>query len=80
VHDRAAGARDRLVGALDQLGSALGEHLDGDVVGDQVLLDELAHEVEVGLEADGKPTSISLKPMATRVSNMRACGPGPSGR
>jgi hypothetical protein len=27
----------------------LREHLDGDVVGDQVLLDELADEVEVGL-------------------------------
>jgi hypothetical protein len=39
---------------------ALGQHLDRDVVGDQVVLDELADEVEVGLAGDGKPTSISL--------------------
>ena len=39
----------RLVGALDQLVPALGQHLDRDVVGDQVLLDQLADEVEVGL-------------------------------
>ena len=54
-------AADRLVRPLDQLGPSLREHLDRDVVGDQVFLDELADEVEVGLRlADGKPTSISL--------------------
>jgi hypothetical protein len=60
VHDRALGAAQRLEGALDQVLAALGQHLDGDVVGDVVLLDELAAEVEVGLLALGKPTSISL--------------------
>ncbi len=49
VDDRLAGALDRLVGALDQLGAALGEDLDGDVVGYPVLLHQLADEVEVGL-------------------------------
>ena len=49
VDDRVAGALQALVGALDQLGAALREHLDGDVVGDEVLLDELPDEVEVGL-------------------------------
>jgi superfamily II DNA/RNA helicase len=49
VHDRSWRALDALVGALDQLLTALDEHLDGDVVGDQVLLDQLTHEVEVGL-------------------------------
>ena len=49
VHDGPRRALDALVGALDQIGAALHEHLDGDVVGDQVLFDELAHEVEVGL-------------------------------
>ena len=49
VHDRLLGAADRLVGALDQLLAGLGQHLDRDVVGDQVLLDELPDEVEVGL-------------------------------
>ena len=45
----------RLVGALDQLVAALGQHLDGDVVGDQVFLDQLAHEVEVGLARRREP-------------------------
>ena len=39
----------RLVRALDQLLAALRQHLDRHVVGDQVVLDELADEVEVGL-------------------------------
>ncbi len=37
------------VGAFDQLRAGLGEHLDGHVVRDQVLLDDLADEIEVGL-------------------------------
>ena len=49
VHDRPRRALDALVGALDQLLPALHQHLDRDVVGDQVLLDQLADEVEVGL-------------------------------
>jgi hypothetical protein len=49
VDDRARRALDALVRALDQLLPALHEHLDRDVVGDQVVLDELADEVEVGL-------------------------------
>jgi hypothetical protein len=49
VDDGLLGALDRLVGALDQLFAGLGEHLDDDVVGDQVVVDELADEVEVGL-------------------------------
>ena len=49
VHDRLRGAGDGLVGALDQGLARLGEHLDDDVVGDVLALDELADEVEVGL-------------------------------
>ncbi len=49
VHDRPRGVLDRLVRALDQLLAALRQHLDRHVVGDQVVLDELAHEVEIGL-------------------------------
>ena len=49
VDDRAARALDRLVGALDQLGPRLREHGDRRVVRDQVLLDEAADELEVGL-------------------------------
>ena len=49
VHHRPRGAAQRLVGALDLLGPRLGEDLDDHVVRDQVLLHELADEVEVGL-------------------------------
>ena len=61
VHDRLLRAGDRLVGALDQVLARLGQHLDRDVVGDDVIFDEVPDEVEVRLaRADGKPTSISL--------------------
>ena len=59
VDDRLPGAAQRLEGALDQLVAGLGEHLDRDVVGDQVLLDELADEVEVGL-AGGREADLDL--------------------
>jgi hypothetical protein len=49
VHDGSASAHDALEGPLDQLVPGLGENLDRDVIGDQVLLDEHAYEVEVGL-------------------------------
>ena len=49
VHDGPRRALTGLVGALDQLRAGLGQHLDRDVVRDQVLLDDLADEVEVGL-------------------------------
>ena len=49
VHDRPRRALQALVGALDQFLAALHQHLDRHVVGDPVLLDQLAHEVEVRL-------------------------------
>ena len=49
VHDRARCTFARLEGPLDQFGPALRQHLDGDVVGDGALGDDLADEVEVGL-------------------------------
>ena len=55
VHDRARRTRARLEGALDQLRSALGQHLDGDVVGNGAVGDDLADEVEVGLAGRGEP-------------------------
>ncbi len=59
MDDRLLGAAQRLEGALDQLVAGLGQHLDGDVVGDQVVLDELADEVEVGL-AGGREADLDL--------------------
>ena len=49
VHDRARRAFTRQERAFDQLGPTLRQHLDGDVVGDGALGDDLADEVEVGL-------------------------------
>ena len=49
MDDGALGAAAGLEGALDQFGPALRQHLDGDVVRDHLLLDQLAHELEIGL-------------------------------
>ena len=81
MHDRAPGAADRLEGALDQLGARLGQHLDRDVVGDQVLLDELADEIEIGLrrgrEADLDLLEAELAPAGRTCG---ACARAPSAR
>src|SRR6185503_8104939 len=42
-------AAQTLEGAQNQIRAGLGEYLNGDVVRDEALLDQLAHEVEVGL-------------------------------
>ena len=77
VDDRAPRTVDRLVGALDQLGPGLRQHRDRDVVRDQVLVDERAHEVEVrlrgGREADldlldpERDQEVEEPPLATGV-------------
>ncbi len=38
-----------LESAGDQIFARLHQHLDGDVIGDEVALDEFAHKIEVGL-------------------------------
>ena len=64
VHERLPRPADRLEGALDLLGPSLGEDLDHDVVGDQILLDEQPHEVEVGLGGRGEAHLDLLEPAA----------------
>src|SRR6266446_1012798 len=54
VHDGPGGPLDSLVRALDQLLTALCEHLDGHILGDEILADQQAHEVIVGLTGRGK--------------------------
>ncbi len=49
VDDRARGATQALERAFDELAAALCKHLDGDVVRDQISLDEETDEVVVGL-------------------------------
>jgi hypothetical protein len=46
-------------GPLDELLAGLGQHLDRDVVRDQVLLDQRPHEVEVG-GAGGREADLDL--------------------
>ena len=55
VHDHPRGALAGQERAFDQLRSALGQHLDGHVIGDGVLADQLADEIEIGLAGRGKP-------------------------
>ena len=79
VHDRAPGAVDRLVGALDQLRPRLGEHGDRRVRRDQVLLDEPAHEVEVGLRRRREADLDLLDPEPhEQVEHRAACARRPS--
>jgi hypothetical protein len=59
VHDRLLGPGDGLVGALDQVLAGLRQHLDHHVVGDAVLVDQLADEVEVGLRG-GREADLDL--------------------
>ena len=54
VHDRLLRAADGVEGALDEVVTALGEHLDRHVVGHVAAVDELAAEVEVGLAGAGE--------------------------
>jgi hypothetical protein len=58
MHDRPR-RPDRLEGALDQSLARLGQHLDRHVLGDQILLDELADKVEIGLRGgrESRPRS-----------------------
>ncbi|MOA20528.1 hypothetical protein D3C78_1409780 [compost metagenome] len=49
VDDGLLGARGGFHGAADQVFTRLRQHDDGDVIGDALFVDELAHEIEVGL-------------------------------
>ena len=54
VDDHALGAAQRLEGARDQLAARLRQHLDRHTVGHQVLLDQHADEIELGLRCRWK--------------------------
>src|SRR3546814_11659357 len=59
MHDGAVHALQRLEGARDQFGPRLGQHLDGDIGGDQLVLDDLAHEGEIGIRG-GREADLDL--------------------
>ena len=54
VHDDVLGALAGLERAADQVLAGLHQHLDGDIIRDHVLFDDLANEVEVGLRGGGE--------------------------
>ena len=54
VHDDAARTGNGLEGAADQVLARLGQDLDGHVLRDQLVVDQLAHKVEVGLRSAGE--------------------------
>src|SRR5262249_5359345 len=62
VHDGPGGPLDGLVRALDQLLTALREHLDGHILRDEILVDQQAHEVIVGLAGRWKTNFDLLEP------------------
>ena len=62
VHDRARNALERDERPIDQVLPALHEDDDRDVVRDQLLVDERAHEVEVGLRGRREPDLDLLEP------------------
>ena len=49
MHDGLGCAFEAFVGALDQLSSALHQHLNRHIIGYQIFFDELAHEIKIGL-------------------------------
>ena len=59
VDDGALGADGRVHGAADQLIARLGQHDDRHVVGDVLVVDQHAHEVEVGLRR-GREADLDL--------------------
>ena len=81
VHDRSRRAFDALVGAFDELLPALREHLDRHVVGNPVLGDELADEIEVRL-AGRREADLDLleSHRDQRPRTCAACAPDPSDR
>ena len=54
MHDHPPRAGHGLKGAADQVLARLGQHLDGDVLRDQFVVDQFAHEVKVGLRGAGE--------------------------
>src|SRR3546814_154325 len=71
VNDDPARALDRLEGAVDQVVARLGQHRM--VTSSGILFCSISSRTKSKsvCEAEGKPTSISLKPISTSSSNMR---------
>jgi hypothetical protein len=46
--------RDGIERSPDQLGARLRQHLNGDILGHEIALDQFAHEIEIRLRSGGK--------------------------
>ena len=79
MHDGVLGAADRLEGALDQFFARLGQHLDGDAVGDLVAVDQFTAEIEFGLRGGGETDFDFLEAHADQQVEHAALAIGPHG-
>ena len=59
---------ERLEGAGDEIFARLHQHLDGDIVRNEVAIDEFAHEVEIGLR---RPPEAHLDVLEADVHHQR---------
>ncbi len=55
MYDGARHSAEALERAQDEIGARLREHLHRDVLGNEALLDQLPHEIEIGLRGGGEP-------------------------
>jgi hypothetical protein len=54
MNDRSLRPRDGVERSLDQFGARLRQDLDGDILGHEIALDQLAQEIDVRLRGCGK--------------------------
>ena len=54
MHDHVTRAAQTFIGALDELGTTLHEHLNGHALGNQILFDQLPHKIIIRLTCSRK--------------------------
>ena len=64
-------ALQRIVRTSNEVLTALGQHLDGDVLGDEPVFDDGTHEVEVGLGRRREPDFDLLKAHGDQLGEHR---------
>ena len=79
MDDGRLGALQRFKGAADQFLARLGENLDGDALGNLLVLDEKAHEIKIRLRGGGKAHFDFLEAHGKQRENMRILRSCPMG-
>ena len=64
MNDGLLGAHQRFIGPRDQMITCLGQYLDCDVVGNQILVNQRAHKIEISLAGRGETHFDFLVPHA----------------